>query len=229
MAKFEREGNSLRSLFTWDWETGRALLSAHNGNFSTVKGNGNALQLVTVRTFAPRNRANQVSLQNECIQMKFSNDLSFRSFQNRQQAPKALRITSQAPINEALIEARHELAHAEYYWWGGSPLRTTHSNIVKHDILYYLEKVKKKKPLQSSTDYDGLTFFTRTSFSNFKLISCIWKVTIFKQSFIEKNRIYLCQFDRPDNQSIPRDRKQVFLKNKRDWDHADFLVENEYV
>ena len=91
------------------------MLSAHNGNFSTVKGNGNALQLVTVRTFAPRNRANQVSLQNECIQMKFSNDLSFRSFQNRQQAPKALRITSQAPINEALIKARHELVHAEYY------------------------------------------------------------------------------------------------------------------
>ena len=178
VAKFEREGNSLRSLFTWDWETGRALLSAHNGNFITVKGNGNALQLVTVRTFAPRNRANQVSLQNECIQMKFSNDLSFRSFQNRQQAPKALRINSQAPINEALIEARHELAHAEYYWWGGSPLRTTHSNIVKHDILYYLEKVKKKKPLQSSTDYDGLT-----SFSNFKLISCIWYLEIENRYF----------------------------------------------
>ena len=32
-----------------------------------------------LKTFAPKNRANQASLQNECTQMKFSNDLSFRS------------------------------------------------------------------------------------------------------------------------------------------------------
>ena len=71
-----------------------------------------------LKTFAPRNRANQASLQNECTQMKFSNDLSFRSIKNRPQAPKALHITLRAQIIEALIEARHKLAHAELLLMG---------------------------------------------------------------------------------------------------------------